>query len=288
MSKICQKCSNEFPSWINIDGKNRNLQKRKFCFSCSPFGGKNRKNLVSDIYNDIGKNFTCLQCGKIFAYKEKGNRSKKICASCIVINWRRRLKQRAIDYKGGKCIICGYNKCNGSLVFHHVDHEDKDFSVASGSIRSWKRVKKELDKCVIVCMNCHGELHSKNIVAIENVFQFSETSIGIDHNILRSFEKEFGKELVAKEVGVWIEYLEEKISKAQDTLCPVCGKPKDKKAATCSVECFGVKNRKVDWDKMDEKLIEMVNKKIPWTKIGKHFGISDNSAKKRAMVIGLI
>ncbi len=74
---------------------------------------------------------------------------------------RKRLKAMAIEYKGGKCIFCGYNKCNDALDFHHINSKDKEFGLSvRGLTRSWKKITKELDKCILVCANCHRELHA--------------------------------------------------------------------------------------------------------------------------------
>lgn len=79
-----------------------------------------------------------------------------------VSNWRRRLKKKAIDYKGGKCERCGYNKYQGALQFHHKDPSKKDFAIGSGGhTRAWDKVKIELDKCELVCANCHFEIHGE-------------------------------------------------------------------------------------------------------------------------------
>lgn len=68
----------------------------------------------------------------------------------------------AIEYKGGRCMICGYCKCPEALEFHHEDSTKKDFGVSQdGLTRSWERVKKELNKCILICANCHRELHVK-------------------------------------------------------------------------------------------------------------------------------
>ena len=58
-------------------------------------------------------------------------------------------------------LFCGYNKCNQALEFHHIDEDLKSFNIGfKGYCRSWVRVKNELDKCVIVCSNCHKEIHA--------------------------------------------------------------------------------------------------------------------------------
>ncbi len=78
-----------------------------------------------------------------------------------VVERRRMLKQKAVEYKGGKCICCGYDKYVGALEFHHTDPNGKDFSIsAKGACRSWEKIKEEIDKCVLVCSNCHKEIHA--------------------------------------------------------------------------------------------------------------------------------
>lgn len=72
---------------------------------------------------------------------------------------RRLIKQKAIDYKGGQCQICGYDKYPGALELHHLDPSNKVFGIGEqGHSRSWERVKLELDKCILVCANCHREI----------------------------------------------------------------------------------------------------------------------------------
>lgn len=75
---------------------------------------------------------------------------------------RRKIKDMAIEYKGGKCFLCGYKKCKDALEFHHLDSKKKEFAISKdGTTRSWERIKKEIRKCMLVCSNCHRELHSQ-------------------------------------------------------------------------------------------------------------------------------
>jgi len=79
----------------------------------------------------------------------------------LAVGHRRRLKARAIAYKGGRCTLCGYSRCNAALEFHHLDKATKGFGLAKGGrIRSWESIMKELDKCILVCSNCHRELET--------------------------------------------------------------------------------------------------------------------------------
>ena len=64
-----------------------------------------------------------------------------------------------IKYKGGKCEICGYNKNISALEFHHINPKEKAFTV-SDTRHSWNEAQKELDKCILLCANCHRELHN--------------------------------------------------------------------------------------------------------------------------------
>jgi hypothetical protein len=75
---------------------------------------------------------------------------------------RKKIRQMAIEYKGGKCEMCSYSRCIEALEFHHVNSSGKDFSISDkGYTRSWNKVKEELDKCVLLCANCHREIHAK-------------------------------------------------------------------------------------------------------------------------------
>ena len=73
---------------------------------------------------------------------------------------RKKLREMARESLGNKCVICGYNKCQRALVFHHLDPEKKDFSLsARGLTRSWIKIQAEIDKCILLCANCHMEVH---------------------------------------------------------------------------------------------------------------------------------
>lgn len=86
------------------------------------------------------------------------------CKKCRVNAVQRRrdkIKEMAVQYKGGKCYICGYNKYLGALEFHHLNPNEKDFGISNkGYTRSFEKVKEELDKCILVCSNCHKEIHA--------------------------------------------------------------------------------------------------------------------------------
>jgi hypothetical protein len=78
--------------------------------------------------------------------------------------YRQKIKVKAVEYKGGECERCGYNKSTWALDLHHLDPSQKDFSI-SGGTKSFEKIKKELDKCILVCRNCHSEIHEQEYLS---------------------------------------------------------------------------------------------------------------------------
>lgn len=92
--------------------------------------------------------------------EEEALRRKRASYVKKVTKKRKQLKEKAVEYKGGSCILCGYNRCLAALDFHHLDPSQKDFKLSDMYSKSWKSVLEELDKCVLVCANCHREIES--------------------------------------------------------------------------------------------------------------------------------
>lgn len=154
-------CTNTIPARIKIDGKIRNLKSRKYCFECSPFNEHNTKKFenINTIELKKQENCVCSICQRIFVYSKQKGHTKAVCNSCMVTKARQEKKRRAVDYKGGSCEVCGYNRCMRALEFHHLDPSKKDFSLADGIQSSWELQKAELDKCILLCSRCHMEVH---------------------------------------------------------------------------------------------------------------------------------
>jgi uncharacterized C2H2 Zn-finger protein len=171
---ICQKCSAPFPNWLKIGGVLKNLHCRKFCLTCSPYKAHNTKNLTITDYKPVfitrdGVSLKlCPTCDQYLEYSTKNfyitgagkyHHYCKPCGKTRTVERQRDLKRQCIDYKGGKCSVCGYNKYNGSLTFHHLDPSKKEFGIAEGRCYNFEKLKLELEKCILVCRNCHGEIH---------------------------------------------------------------------------------------------------------------------------------
>jgi hypothetical protein len=71
------------------------------------------------------------------------------------------LKRMAVEELGGCCSRCGYDKCHGALHFHHIDPNQKEFSISRNTSLSWEVIKLEVRKCVLLCANCHSIEHTK-------------------------------------------------------------------------------------------------------------------------------
>lgn len=103
------------------------------------------------------KTKTCVICDK------QVGRRRNVCMSCYTNTRRFKIKKWMIEYKGGKCVDCGVSDLDISCYdFHHLDPNEKDFNLSSvNSARvSLEQLKGELNKCVLLCANCHRIKHS--------------------------------------------------------------------------------------------------------------------------------
>jgi hypothetical protein len=166
-TKQCKGCSSTFPKSILIDGKRINLTSRRYCLMCSPLGGGNRCQWSKHQVIDGVDNRKCPACdtfkplSEFYLYKERPSGACKQCDSQERKSRHDQTKQRAIDYKGGKCMDCSGTFPNCVYDFHHIDPHTKEFNVGSKRWAVWSKLTIELDKCVLLCSNCHRIRHSK-------------------------------------------------------------------------------------------------------------------------------
>lgn len=147
---IISKISKKYDLIINKIGK-ENKEKIINLF-------KNNKS-ISYISKEIKvSRYTVSKYLDKLGLKKKKENKEKIENKNLIKNWRKKLKIKLVDYKGGKCTECGYNKCLAALEFHHIDPKEKDFSISSKGW-SFDNLLKEVDKCILVCNRCHTEIH---------------------------------------------------------------------------------------------------------------------------------
>ena len=113
----------------------------------------------------------CVICKKVLPetefYKPYESRGKicirKSCGKCCREerkNSSRNKKQMLLSLAGGKCNVCGYDKCSTALEFHHIDPSTKDPSYSGMTRLPLKKAFLEIKKCVLLCANCHREVHA--------------------------------------------------------------------------------------------------------------------------------
>ena len=105
----------------------------------------------------------CKKHGLVLFYTSK-EKPYGFCSKCNIerVNkFKNRRKQYCIDYKGGKCFDCGESFPNAIYDFHHLDPNTKSFNVSNKAhCVSLEILKQELDKCDMLCVNCHRIRHN--------------------------------------------------------------------------------------------------------------------------------
>lgn len=175
-----------------------------------------------------------------------------------VKKWRIVTKQRMIDAFGGKCGICGYNKCNDALEFHHIDPGKKEFGFGHiiAQPKAWDKIVVEIRKCVCLCSNCHREIHN-GMVKIPGLIEI--------------FNEKFADFYIEKRK----EYYDD---------CPICGKEKIRQNRTCSLNCAARLAGKIDWSKID---LEELLKTKTRMEVAEMLDISKDGIAKRMKKIGI-
>jgi DNA-binding transcriptional ArsR family regulator len=100
-----------------------------------------------------------------FRLDVRGTYRCKRCAQERVAERRRKVKRILVAEAGGRCRMCGYDRCVAALQFHHVDPEGKSFALSDqGMTRGLERAREEARKCVLLCANCHAEVESGHLL----------------------------------------------------------------------------------------------------------------------------
>jgi hypothetical protein len=194
-----------------------------------------------------------------------------------VKQWRKRTKERIIHAMGGQCACCGYNRCPSALALHHIIPEQKDPSVAGwrSNSASWDKIVNELKKCILVCHNCHHEIHDDYINVPTNAPQFDEKYANYKQ-LTAAINAKIESETKSKP----------KIHKPiQERFhpCPRCNTPTPAHKKHCSLQCsrhsFTTRFRRiVNWCDFD---LETLYKQMPVVNIAELIGCSDAAVHKR-------
>lgn len=166
-------------------------------------------------------------------------------------------KIKLMQIKGLRCEICGYGKNYAALAFHHRNPDNKSFGLdlRSCSNNSWKSLVAEADKCDLVCMNCHMEIHHPDFEAVSSRNKMNEF-IEFNNNEVNQHLLEF-------------------------MICKSCGKeyqPDNRERKYCSENCYRLHSRKVDRPSIEQLQNDLL--KMSYVKVGNKYGVSDNAIRK--------
>lgn len=161
---------------------------------------------------------------------------------------RQKRKQELVYIMGGKCALCGYDRCIVALEFHHIDKSKKERQLSSGNCHSWEEDVKEVKKCALVCSNCHKEVEAFGL------------------NVEITFDEERYQEINTQKEQ------EKKVNK-----CRRCGVEIDKQAKYCR-SCWSLLNRRIERPSREELKHLIRNNSI--SSVAKIFNISDNALRK--------
>ena len=224
MSRKCMKCEEIIPNRVSINNKRHVLKNRTHCLSCVPFQSKTGNGKMYSKWSE-----------------ERKARHRAVCAAKGL-----KRKQLLVEYKGGKCQICGYNKCLKALHFHHRVPSEKLFELHTNSIKAknWDLVLIEADKCDLVCSNCHAEIHNEDFSDYINVKIGTVPGEGITN-------------YPCVQCGV------DRKHKSLNNLCDKCSR---------------IKQRRVERPSL-ETLKEQIEN-IGYSATGRFYGVSDNAIRK--------
>lgn len=159
---------------------------------------------------------------------------------------RQKRKRELVYIMGGKCVLCGYDKCIAALEFHHIDKSTKERQLSSGNCHSWEEDVEEVKKCALVCSNCHKEIEAFGLT-VEVSFDEEKYK---EMNTLRENEKH---------------------------LCKKCGNELDGHLIYCR-NCISIMNRKVERPTREE--LKNLIRNNSFTSIGKMFNVVDKTISR--------
>ena len=172
-------------------------------------------------------------------------------------NHRKEVKKRIIYVLGGKCQYCGYDKCEAALEVHHLNPNEKEFTIAESYDLSWDTLAKELKNCVLLCANCHREVHS-GLIEVHTTSFNSNRNDEITNNLIDFKTK-------------------------TRNYCIRCGKEIAIQAKLC-VDCYRAVQK--EGRPEPEELMRLIAK-LGFEEVGRLYGVTGNAIKKWCKSYGL-
>lgn len=178
--------------------------------------------------------------------------------------WREQIKKRGIQALGGKCSHCGAVLEPCCYDFHHLNPEEKDFTISNSQTngaKSWNKIRDELKKCTLLCANCHRLVHN-GYIEIENKQYFNDdyyewdlaNAKQIDHKTMSPIDID------------------------KNMICPLCGNLKCYSSTVC-IKCL-FEEMKKDIPSRDELVEKLYNYNGNFTAVGKLYDVSSTTVRK--------
>lgn len=160
---------------------------------------------------------------------------------------------------GGKCALCGYDKTIKALEFHHIDRNQKEFAI-SNSNKTLETQLRELEKCVLLCSNCHREVHAG---LHDNVVLYSTFDKNLAENELKKYDTEHPNRQKIKPVYK----------------CKACGRVFEYRSKTLLCRtCYSFTRR--IYNRPDRETLKYMIRTIQMEEIAKKYGTSSNIIRK--------
>ena len=170
---------------------------------------------------------------------------------------RKEVKRRITYVLGGKCAYCGYDRCNEALDVHHLNPEHKEFAIANSYNLAWETLSKELEDCVLLCANCHRELH-------QNLIQVNHSSFSAERN------NEITNNLID-------------FKTRKKNFCKICGVEINIRAEHC-VDCH--KKLLKEGRPEPDELMKLISQ-LGFEGVGRIYNVTGNAVKKWCKAYGL-
>lgn len=239
-----------------------------------------------------------------FYSRRNGSGYTPYCRKCTVFQATKRsraFKQLCIQYKGSKCENCGYCKCNSALQFHHTDTKEKQFNISSVRNKKFtEKVKQELDKCILLCANCHRQKHNNELLEMHKLsYDELSTSYKVKntYKVIKLCQCGKKKSQASKQCRQCYKL---KIQQRHDIKKQIvkqvceCGQYKNKssiRCKKCSIKNLNEKRllsivRKFDPTKQQFITI-LTNNNFNYQKVGRMYNVSGNAIKKRMKLLNI-
>lgn len=110
---------------------------------------------IKKVCNTCGKEFLAYSDNQLYCSKECYNKCDSKVKTATDFRLKRKLMVDTIKMEKG-CCICGYKEHPAALQFDHIDPSTKSFTISQDKKKAWNSILEEIDKCRILCANCHS------------------------------------------------------------------------------------------------------------------------------------